>query len=44
VTYEQIDDFLEGKSIDEAARQHILKTYTGSAHKRALAVSPADVL
>lgn len=43
VTYEQIDDFLEGKSIDEVARRRILKTYTDSAHKRALAVSPADM-
>lgn len=44
VTYEEIDDFLEGKSIDEVARQRILKTYASSAHKRALAVSPADML
>ena len=44
VTYEQIDDFLEGKSIDESARQRILQTYTGSAHKRALAASPLTSL
>jgi NAD+ synthase len=40
VTYEQIDDFLEGKTIDEAARLRILQTHTASAHKRSLAVSP----
>lgn len=39
VTYEQIDDFLEGKSIDAAAQARILSTYTGSAHKRALPVA-----
>lgn len=44
VTYEQIDDFLEGRSIDDVALQRILKTYTGSAHKRAPAVSAAEVL
>ena len=42
VTYEQIDDFLEGKAIEEVARQRILETYRGSAHKRASAVSPTD--
>jgi NAD+ synthase len=40
VTYEQIDDFLEGKSIDATAQARILATYKGSAHKRALPVSP----
>jgi NAD+ synthase len=40
VTYEQIDDFLEGKSIDAVAQARILSTYTGSAHKRALPVAP----
>jgi NAD+ synthase len=40
VTYEQIDDFLEGKSIDAVAQSRILSTYTGSAHKRALPVAP----
>jgi NAD+ synthase len=39
VTYDQIDDFLEGKSIDEAARQRIMSTYRATAHKRALPVA-----
>lgn len=40
VTYEQIDDFLEGKAIGEAALSRILSTYRASAHKRALPLSP----
>ena len=40
VTYEQIDDFLEGRQIDGAAQARILQTYAGSAHKRALPVAP----
>lgn len=40
VTYEQIDDFLEGKPIDAAAETRILAAYAGSAHKRALPVAP----
>ena len=39
VTYEQIDDFLEGKDIDDAARRRILETYASTAHKRSLAVA-----
>lgn len=39
VTYEEIDDFLEGKPIGEAARERILSTYRASAHKRSLPVS-----
>jgi NAD+ synthase len=39
VTYDQIDDFLEGKPIDEAARQRIMSTYRATAHKRALPVA-----
>ncbi len=42
VTYDDIDDFLEGKAIAEPARQRILKTYWASAHKRALPVAPID--
>lgn len=41
VTYEQIDDFLEGKVIAETARQRILQIYSTTAHKRALPVTPA---
>lgn len=40
VTYEQIDDFLEGKSVSAAAREVILSTHRKSAHKRALPVEP----
>ncbi len=40
VTYEQIDDFLEGKSIDAAASARILSVYKGTGHKRALPVAP----
>ncbi|MER8491545.1 ammonia-dependent NAD(+) synthetase [Mesorhizobium australicum] len=40
VTYDQIDDFLEGKEIDEAARQRILDAYFSTAHKRSLPVAP----
>lgn len=40
VTYEQIDDFLEGLQIDEAARTRILQVYWGTTHKRALPVTP----
>ncbi|WP_448949913.1 ammonia-dependent NAD(+) synthetase [Labrys neptuniae] len=39
VTYEEIDDFLEGKQVSEAARERILSTYRASAHKRALPVA-----
>jgi NAD+ synthase len=40
VSYEEIDDFLEGKPISEAAKALILGTYKASAHKRALPVVP----
>ena len=40
VTYEQIDDFLEGRQIDEAARTRILQVHAGTMHKRALPVVP----
>ncbi|MDT3379878.1 ammonia-dependent NAD(+) synthetase [Labrys portucalensis] len=39
VTYDEIDDFLEGKAIAEASHQRILSTYRASAHKRALPVA-----
>jgi NAD+ synthase len=41
VTYDEIDDFLEGKEIREEALQRILATYRASGHKRALPVAPA---
>ena len=40
VSYEEIDDFLEGKDIGPQARQRILATYRGTAHKRTLPVAP----
>jgi hypothetical protein len=36
VTYDQIDDFLEGRAIDEAARARILQPHLSTAHKPAL--------
>ncbi|MDV3253475.1 ammonia-dependent NAD(+) synthetase [Devosia sp. BK] len=41
VTYDQIDDFLEGKPINAAAEVRILEAYRKTAHKRALPVAPA---
>ena len=41
VTYDQIDDFLEGRQIDEAARTRILQVHAGTMHKRALPVTPS---
>lgn len=41
VTYEQIDDFLEGKPVSAKAREIIVSTHRKSAHKRALPVEPA---
>ena len=41
VSYEDIDDFLEGKDVGPQARQRILATYRGTAHKRTLPVAPA---
>jgi len=40
VSYDQIDDFLEGKVIADEAAQIIIKTFRASAHKRALPVAP----
>ncbi|MER9488843.1 ammonia-dependent NAD(+) synthetase [Mesorhizobium sp. M0563] len=39
VSYDQIDDFLEGREIDEAARTRILDVHSSTAHKRALPVT-----
>lgn len=39
VTYDQIDDFLEGKAIEENAQARILQAYRTTAHKRALPVA-----
>ncbi|MCY9861222.1 ammonia-dependent NAD(+) synthetase [Vibrio coralliirubri] len=36
LTYDQIDDFLEGKKIDDEAEDKLLGIYVATAHKRAL--------
>jgi NAD+ synthase len=40
VTYEQIDDFLEGQGVEETALQRIQQAYASTAHKRALPATP----
>jgi NAD+ synthase len=40
VTYDQIDDFLEGKAINEVAVTRILDAYNRTTHKRALPAMP----
>lgn len=40
LTYEQIDDFLEGKQEDAAAIEKLIRVYRNTAHKRALPVAP----
>lgn len=40
VSYQEIDDFLEGRPVPAAARQTIVDTYRRTAHKRALPASP----
>jgi NAD+ synthase len=40
VTYAEIDDFLEGKDIDLASNERILRAFHATAHKRALPVVP----
>ena len=40
VTYDEIDDFLEGKEVREEAAQRILAAYRATEHKRALPVAP----
>lgn len=40
VTYDDIDDFLEGQAVAEPTRQRIVATYRASGHKRALPVAP----
>jgi NAD+ synthase len=40
VSYEQIDDFLEGKDVADEAFNTILSVYRRSAHKRALPIAP----
>ena len=42
LTYEQIDDYLEGKQIDPAAAERIEAKYRATRHKRHLPVAPGD--
>jgi NAD+ synthase len=44
VTYNEIDDFLEGKDVSAHAYDIILRTYRNSAHKRALPAIPEPVI
>ena len=40
LTYEQIDDFLEGKAVTQAVSDRLIAVYQATAHKRALPVAP----
>jgi NAD+ synthase len=40
VTYEAIDDFLEGRAVSDAARATIVDAFYASTHKRALPATP----
>lgn len=40
VTYDDIDDFLEGKPVDEAAFASIVRRYELTEHKRQLPIAP----
>ncbi|WP_260635689.1 ammonia-dependent NAD(+) synthetase [Streptomyces angustmyceticus] len=40
VSYDQIDDFLEGEPVDAAAAEAIVRRYHLTAHKRALPIAP----
>ncbi|MEV6670048.1 ammonia-dependent NAD(+) synthetase [Streptomyces sp. NPDC051162] len=40
VTYDDIDDFLEGKPVDEAAFEAIVRRYRFTEHKRQLPIAP----
>jgi NAD+ synthase len=42
VTYEDIDNLLEGKPVAEPTRERIFKTYRTSGHKRALPVRASN--
>lgn len=42
ITYDQIDDFLEGKPIDATAEEKIIDTYMASQHKRDLPYGPVQ--
>jgi NAD+ synthase len=40
VTYDEIDDFLEGKQVDEKAAETIISTHRRTIHKRAMPIAP----
>lgn len=42
VSYQHIDDYLEGKTVPDAVAEAIEAKYRGSRHKRHLPVGPAD--
>lgn len=42
VTYQQIDDYLEGKSLDDASRSRIEQWYLKTEHKRRLPITVFD--
>lgn len=42
LSYDQIDDFLEGKDIDKAAASALVEKYRTSEHKRRTPVTPTD--
>lgn len=42
ITYEQIDDFLEGKPMDDAVAETVLRFYDATRHKRALPYTMFD--
>ena len=44
LTYEQIDDFLEGKEIGEVAEDKLMYQYMITKHKRDKTVSPVDYI
>lgn len=44
ITYDQIDDFLEGKRVSEAVYETIFRFYDRTAHKRALPAEPSGGL
>ena len=44
ITYDQIDDFLEGKPVSEAVYQTIYRFYDRTAHKRAMPAEPSSGL
>ncbi|SII85241.1 NH(3)-dependent NAD(+) synthetase [Mycobacteroides abscessus subsp. abscessus] len=42
LTYEQIDDFLEGREVDDAVATTIIERYRATEHKRRTPVTPTD--